>query len=97
MTHYILVLLISVVSLPMNALGDSSPASDRGTEFEQRVQEAITTSLPSVVQITAQTPGGLSFGSGFVIDNDKALILTNYHIIANGKDFSLKFRGRSEL
>jgi putative serine protease PepD len=42
--------------------------------------------LPSVVSIEVTTPVGAGSGSGFVIDGDEGLVLTNNHVVAAAAD-----------
>ncbi len=49
------------------------------------------------IQIGYADPSVLGLGSGFLIDRDKGLVVTNWHVIAGGTRGQLSFEGRSEI
>jgi S1-C subfamily serine protease len=51
-------------------------------QFEQRVQQGIERALGSVVTVEVQTQSGPRYGSAFIVDKTRGLLLTNYHVVA---------------
>jgi S1-C subfamily serine protease len=55
--------------------------------------ELIAQLKPSVVRIVAQVPNGTSSGTGWVLDADRGLIVTNNHVINGGRTFQVSAEG----
>jgi S1-C subfamily serine protease len=75
-------------------------ADDAGTQEESKmsVQEIYRRAGPGVVQISALTDVGnqqQALGSGFVIDK-AGHIVTNYHVVQNGREIRVSFSGRDD-
>lgn len=66
------------------------------SEFETRVQKGISRALPSVVIITTESSKGSTFGAGFVLDNSKNLVITNYHVVSGTERVFIKTRDEKE-
>jgi S1-C subfamily serine protease len=57
-----------------------------------RAQESVyKKALKSTVFIVCQIEGGMAMGSGSLVDAEKKLILTNYHVVAGTKDLIIFF------
>ncbi|MGF1648403.1 MAG: S1C family serine protease [Kineosporiaceae bacterium] len=67
---------------PDEAGGAAAPAPPPDGSLPAVVGEV----LPSVVSIEVTTPSGAGSGSGFVIDGDEGLVLTNNHVVAAAAD-----------
>jgi S1-C subfamily serine protease len=72
------------------AVADSVPAGGSAEALEAQFERVVADVSPKVVQI--ESPGGL--GSG-VVYNDKGDIVTNAHVVGNGKRFTVTL-GRGE-
>ncbi|HLW65068.1 MAG TPA: trypsin-like peptidase domain-containing protein [Gemmataceae bacterium] len=59
--------------------------------FARAEENVYKKALKSTVFIMAQIEGGIAMGSGSLIDADKKLILTNYHVVAGTKDLIIFF------
>jgi S1-C subfamily serine protease len=59
--------------------------------FARAEENVYKKALKSTVFIMAQIDGGIAMGSGSLIDADKKLILTNYHVVAGTKDLIVFF------
>ena len=62
-----------------------------GSSFEQRVQDAVRELLPAVVVVNGGGNAGEQFGSGFVVDSDQGLVLTNYHVVSRARSLAVRF------
>lgn len=49
------------------------------------------------IHIGYAEPDMISFGSGFLIDRDKGLVITNWHVVAGGIRGKLSFEGQTEF
>ena len=55
--------------------------------------EIVSDAKKRTVLIRAKIPGGESGGTGFVLDADKGLVVTNFHVVNGGSNFSVGVDG----
>ncbi|MGF1662106.1 MAG: S1C family serine protease [Kineosporiaceae bacterium] len=71
--------------------GAGAPERDRGAGAaapapDGSLPAVVDDVLPGVVSIEVTTPVGVGSGSGFVIDGDEGLVLTNNHVVGAAAD-----------
>ncbi len=54
------------------------------------VAEIVSAIKPSTVQIIVRESGGTAFGTGWVFDASKGLVVTNGHVVHGGKSFAVR-------
>jgi 2-alkenal reductase len=54
------------------------------------VEEVVERAGPSAVLVRAQLGGEEATGSGFALDTEEGLVVTNYHVINGGKTFDVR-------
>jgi hypothetical protein len=80
--------LAPVTALMVAVVGLRAAAAWGQGSDQERIR-LIEDAKPGVVKISL----GDSLGSGFVVDADKGLIATNYHVIEGAKQVSMRFGG----
>jgi S1-C subfamily serine protease len=55
--------------------------------------ELVSQARPRTVLIDAKTPQGQAGGSGFVLDAEKGLVVTNFHVVNGGRDLKVGVDG----
>jgi S1-C subfamily serine protease len=63
--------------------GDGAPSTS----------ELVSQARPRTVSIDAKTPQGEAGGSGFVLDAEKGLVVTNFHVVNGGRDIKVGVDG----
>jgi S1-C subfamily serine protease len=88
--------LLVAVGLAVLTLTRDGDTRTRVAEGGDDAGAIVAAARPATVLVHARGVGGVSFGSGVVIDADEGLVLTNFHVIGSGGDIEAGRPGRLE-
>jgi S1-C subfamily serine protease len=78
-----LLAVVGLVAFLATRDGDGKPSPE----------EIVADAKKRTVLIKAKLPGGTSGGTGFVLDADKGLVVTNFHVLNGGSSFQVGVDG----
>lgn len=90
--------IVTVAGIVVGALFATGvlPPDDDGERKELTVQEVAQQVRPSTARINVEHPDGEGQGTGWVLDAEEGLLVTNFHVVAGGQAFDATINGATQ-